>query len=231
MANDLTIVNWANDIGQELAPAQRGRAVADYALVALAGVQIVNRAALGYVPAYRSFVDGARSTALEKVKPDGGLIEFEFEIPEIDAYLLRWIADELDRRSPFVSGDYQHGHVVLADGKVFDVNGPIPEAKEFVFTNTEPYARKLEIGVTESGRAFVVQVQPRIYERTAQATQAVFADRRVSITSEFRPIDAGAIKSWSGSPGAHRLARRRGGNPKLHPDWLTRQPAIIVRAT
>lgn len=228
MGTALVTTGWANSL---IAEVERGQAVADYAAAALRGAQIANRLALGYSPTYRSFVDGVQSTALAKVKLDGGRIDFEFDVPAIDATLLRWIAGELFRQSPHVRGDYQRGHIVLADGKLIDVYGPIPAtAKEFIFTNSEPYARKIEIGTTESGRAFVIQVQPRIYERVGKAARSMFADRKVSILTEFRPLDIGAIKSWSGSAGAHRIARRRGGNPNHHADWLKRQPAIIVQA-
>ena len=51
-----------------------------------------------------------------------------------------------------------------------------PLASEYVFLNTVPYARKIEIGKTESGRDFVIQVPNRIYERTANDAQARFGN-------------------------------------------------------
>lgn len=230
MGTELTIAQWAQEISRELSPAQRGAAVADFAMTAVTAVQIANRVALGYSPAYRSFVDGVASTALERVKLDGGKIEFEFEISQIDD-VLRWIAKALYDASPFRSGDYRNGHTLLADGEPIDVNGNIPQdVSEFCFVNVVPYARKIEIGTTEGGRPFVVQVPPNVYERVTQRAQHEFGER-ANIRFEFRSVDEGKIGRWSRTSSARGMARHHRGNKPARTlgEWLRRQPAIIVK--
>ena len=74
----------------------------------------------------------------------------------------------MQERSPRVSGRYIRGHRLFIDGGEF-IGKDIPVgAEEYTFINTVPYARKIEIGKTKSGRAFVLQVPNRIYERTAK---------------------------------------------------------------
>jgi hypothetical protein len=46
--------------------------------------------------------------------------------------------------------------------------------REVVISNPVPYARKIEIGKTRSGRPFVIQVPPRIYERAAMALRSKY---------------------------------------------------------
>ncbi|MEI9804104.1 MAG: hypothetical protein WDN48_06070 [Pseudolabrys sp.] len=63
---------------------------------------------------------------------------------------------------------------MLADNAEVDPGAEIPIAEQYIFINTVPYARRIEIGKTKSGRDFVVSVPNRIYERTAQDAKARF---------------------------------------------------------
>lgn len=97
-----------------------------------------------------------------------------------DPDVLAWIADELIKRSPVVSGAYRDAHALYADQRFLmaaeDVaaDSKLPAAKEFSFANTMPYSRKIEFGKTQSGRDFVIQVPNRVYERVARDAQARF---------------------------------------------------------
>jgi hypothetical protein len=62
----------------------------------------------------------------------------------------------------------------MADGNEVTPGGAIPQATQYVFVNEQPYAHKIEIGTTESGRAFVIQVPNRIYERVANDAMSRF---------------------------------------------------------
>lgn len=78
--------------------------------------------------------------------------------------------DELRRASPVVSGDYVRSHTLFIDGVPVDrVPLTLPRNTEIMISNPVPYARRLEVGKTESGRAFVIQVAPKIYERVAKS--------------------------------------------------------------
>jgi hypothetical protein len=226
VANDITIADWSRQVVAELSsPAQRQLEIAQYALITLAAVQVINRAAYGYAPSYITRVDGRIGALLTSVNPRNGVIEFEFEVLDD---VLRWIHQALVDGSPVVSGDYEAGHIVLADGKPFDIAGRIPPAQEYRFTNTVPYARKIEIGTTESGRAFVIQVRPRLYERVGNQAAARFGNR-ADISHGFMAVDEGAIGDWAGSASAESHGRSKGGSAKSQAEWLRRQPVIIVR--
>lgn len=154
----------------ELAPEAQGKAIAAYARSQLAVAEEKNRRALGRTPAHTVTVDGRRGAALETVKPHGGRIVFAFEA--LTGGIIEWILAELVRRSPEKSGEYKRGHRVLADG--VEISGAVPAAQEYVITNIVPYARRLEVGKTRAGRAFVIQVRPRIYEGVARDAKARF---------------------------------------------------------
>ena len=129
-------------------------------------------------------------------------------------------------RSPAVSGAYREGHTLFADGSETDPLGTVPMASQYVFTNTVPYTRKIEIGETKKGTPFVIQVQNRIYERTAQDAINKFGNQ-AKIRFTYQPLQGGAIGKWAGSASAKRLASRHKRRTKST-EWLTNQPAIIV---
>lgn len=140
---------------------------------------------------------------------------------DADPSVLAWIAAELRNRSPVLSGDYRDGHALYADGEFVmgaaDVSesSDLPAADEFSFTNTVPYARKIEFGKTQSGRDFVIQVPSHIYERTAADARSRFSDI-ADIQYEMR-----AVIGASQTP--QRRARRQHNQPDV------RYPSIVVR--
>lgn len=89
-------------------------------------------------------VDGKRGAPLESVKPDGGVIvtTLPFAIQEI----LSYIDALLVIRSPVLTGAYQRNHRLFADGSETDPENPNLDAKEWIFVNDRPYARKIERG-------------------------------------------------------------------------------------
>jgi hypothetical protein len=199
----------------DLSRAEQQKVAAEYARVGIEEAKEINRRILGRVPPYTVTVDGSRGARLESVNPNGGAIIVEFELIE---GLLRWIADELVKRSPVVSGDYRRGHTLFADGKEVAIGDTIPAAEEYTFTNTVPYARKIEVGHTKSGRAFVLQVPNRIYERTAKDARGRFGNT-ADIKFAFRDV-AGAYTLRHSS--GRRKGRQRGN--------AVSSPAIIIRS-
>jgi hypothetical protein len=162
------------------APEQR-RAAADFVRVGIAEADSINRQILGRLPPRTITVDGREGAALETVNPDGGQIIVEYDVGLVDA--VRFIAETLVQRSPRRSGKYIAGHTLFADGMETTIGGTIPNAEEYTFLNTVPYARKIEIGKTKSGRAFVIQVPNRIYERAATAARSRFGNQaQISFT-------------------------------------------------
>lgn len=135
--------------------------------------------------------------------------------------VLAWIAAELRDRSPVDSGAYRDAHMLLADGR-FLMNAAevsedtrLPRADEFSFTNTVPYARKIEFGKTKAGRDFVIQVPNHIYERTARDARQRFRGI-ADIQYEVRALIDG-----------HQTPQRHAWKPHNRP--AVRYPAIVVR--
>jgi hypothetical protein len=186
VSNDLVLASFARDLRISLSPAARSADIAAVATVALAAAEVVNRAILGRVPSHRTTVDGRAGAALESVRPNGGRIEFEFDF--IDPELLHWISDQLHRFSPVRSGRYQRSHILLADGVEVDPTGTIPQAREFVFINSQPYARAIERGLS-----------PQRPEGVYQAVAALARRRsNLDISFGYRPlVDAG--EKWMGA--------------------------------
>jgi hypothetical protein len=168
-------------IRNDLSRTAQSQAVAAFARRELTEAQQANSRALGRVPRHETFVDGRRGAALESVRPNGGTILFSFELVDD---VLRWIFAELRRRSPVVSGRYRDSHQVFADGREIALTA-IPEASEYTLSNSALYARRLEVGRTRAGRAFVVQVPNRIYQRTAADASRRFGNI-AKITFGFR---------------------------------------------
>ena len=176
-------------VNDTLSPQAQSAAVAAFARTRLLEAASANRRALGRVPPYKTIVDGRPGAAPEAVRPKGGVIVFEFELI---TDVLRWVLETLVARSPVVSGRYRDSHTSFADGRPFALGTVVPQAAEYSVLNTVPYARKIEIGKTKSGRAFVIQVPNKIYERTAREARARFGNI-AKITFTYRGLAAGQM--------------------------------------
>lgn len=184
------------------------KVIANFARSEIEKVDVANARALGRKVAHVTSVDGRKGATLETVRPNGGVIETLWDIGTVD--VLPWIMRELVSRSPRISGEYIRGHRVFMNGVEVALTESRDPSAEYVVLNVVPYARKVEIGKTEAGRAFVIQVPNRIYERVAKDARARFgkvADIRFSYRETTK---------------AYRL---RGSN-RSPP---VRAPAIIVR--
>lgn len=204
MGNELA--TFARDVQISFSPVARSRDVAAFARGALALAQIANRAALGRVPSHRTIVDGRAGGALETVKPNGGVIEFEFDF--IDTEILRWISEKLHEHSPVRSGRYQRSHVLLADGVEVDPAGPIPHAKMYEFVSTAIYAKKIERGLSPQAPDGVFQVV------------AVLAQRRSNLDISF---------AYQPRSDAIAPSRKFGRFTDAGHNWTGAQPSIIVK--
>lgn len=204
-----------------LSPEARSLAVADFARGRIAEADQANRQVLGRVAPHKLFVDGREGAALEQVNPDHGTIAAEFDIIT-DLFL--WIGKTLRDRSPVQSGRYRDSHTLFADGREVPIGATVPPADEYVFLNPVPYARKIEIGKTKSGRAFVLQVKNRIYERTANDAKRRFS-KLAKIRFGYRAPIASRIFAYQPAArgGWRAAASRRGGVERA-----ARVPAIVI---
>lgn len=215
-------------VRSDLSREQQGKAIAAFVKQGIDEADQTNRRVLGRVPPRTVTVDGRQGAALESVNPDGGNIIIEWELI---GEVLIWIAKTLEERSPVISGAYKKGHTLYADGTPTDVNGMVPPAEVYTFINTVPYARKIEVGKTKSGRDFVIQVPNRIYERTARDAKSRFG-KTAEITSSFDfPVGGYQLKqdqaSRSFAGGKMRILR--GQRPDRVKGSHINVPAILVK--
>jgi hypothetical protein len=141
-------------LSETLSPKAQSAALAEFAGAQIEDAKETDRRILGRVPRYTVSVDGRDGAPLQSVKPDGVVIA-EFELFND---VLAWIADQLDKVSPFKSGRYRKNNTLFADGIETDVGSVLPDASEFAFINTTPYARKIERGASSQAPDGVFQV-------------------------------------------------------------------------
>lgn len=224
VSNAITLV--AN---RSLSPAAQQQRIAAFARQRLAGAQQSNKAALGKVPPHVQLVDGSLGGQLERVRPEGGRIEFRFEIDMLRDVLV-FALQELRSGSPVISGDYRNGFSVYVNGEA--VEG-VPEAfsdgDEIAISNPVPYARRIEVGMTKSGRSFVMQIKPRFIERIAKRVLIPRFGKFVKIEFNYWNVpDAHIIKGKLAShyqtTGYGGLGRRSKKGGTLH--WRKRRQKV-----
>lgn len=169
---------------------------------------------------YDLWVDGAPDRPLTSVTPKGRIEAEWYAYDELFAY----IGDLLVKHSPYGSDDprpghpglYERSHLFLADDVIVPVGKRVPPAKEFVFINAVPYARKIERGLSN-------QAPDGVYQ-----TVATLARRRwsnlASIRFSYRSLLTGGVAAWAQT--TKMSSRNRKGVQRR--DWLTRQPAIVI---
>jgi hypothetical protein len=209
-------------LGEELSAEAQAQQLRVAAQQALADGEQINKAALGYVPTHDTFVDGGLRTDLSAVKANS-VITFEFHLL-LD--VIQFVDEQLIIHSPLGSRPkatprYNESHVWFADGDEFtDVANP-PPAEQYVVLNAQPYARKIEKGLSP-------QAPDGVYEGVATLAKRRYGNIAY-VGFGYRSFPSGAVGEWAQSSTARDLARRvRGGRPDRHTDWLTRQPAIII---
>jgi hypothetical protein len=133
-----------------LSPNEASRQFAAIAAEQIEDASQTNAQALGRRPPSTTFVDGRAGASLESVRPDGVIVtEFELILD-----VLIYISNLLDQFSPVKTGRYKRSHILLADNVEIDVHTPslapqVAVADEYIFVNTQPYARKIEHGSSQ----------------------------------------------------------------------------------
>jgi len=195
---------------EDLGPKGRSAMLAAFAAETIEEAKQQNKQALGSVPPYEVFVDGQKGAALTSVKPDG-VIRAEFKLVN---EALAWIYEQLQIHSPVLTGRYASSHELFADGAEIGNPSAPPPAEEYVFMNTQPYARKIE---GYRGLAGVVHRAPS----SPQAPDGVY--QAVATLAKRRFGNLAKIEfSYRTAIGGDIIGGREGDRSKL------RSPAIIV---
>ena len=162
--------------------AAAGQQFRQYANETIEEAKQINRSILGRVPPFQVFVNGSKTGSVPaalKVS-DTVFVEFEFI-----AEALIWISQQLEKFSPVKSGRYKRSHVLLADGSEVEVSAQIPLAREYVFINTVPYARKIERGSSS-------EAPNGVYQAVATLARGRFGNL-ARITYGFRTVIGGSM--------------------------------------
>lgn len=216
------IGNFARDvqlvIDRNLSPEARQKLAAKKAREILADAQATNASVFGEAPSHTQAVDGKLGAALENVNPDHGKIVFEFQLI---GPVIEWINEQLVMNSPVLTGRYRDSHVLLADGVEVDLDAgeKAPKAERYVILNVQPYARKIERGLSGQAREGVFEVV------------ADMARRRLGNIAnvKFTYIQATGgnthLEQW-----ASRHSAREEGAAKQRRQYAkdVRQPAILI---
>lgn len=194
-----------------LGPDARAAVLAQQARRILSEADQRNAAALGQAPEHRTFVDGAATEAIERVRAEGVVVRTY----DVIGVALIEIGNMLWTHSPVRSGHYQRSHVLLADGDEIAIvrSGwelpPLqPLVREFTFSPEVDYARPIERGWSKKAPDGVYQVVAELAKQSyGRLARIEFGYREVIGIDESR-------KERSVRPNAPRNLRN---------------PAIIVR--
>lgn len=178
----------------------------------------------GVFPFWDAYANTPGNTNLETVRLPGPIVYRYRYLREVILVTLKM----LEEASPIHSGKYKTSHTVWVNGVAASPNVEIKRGDEVFIANTVPYARRLEVGKTDSGRDFLVSVPNKIYERTSKKLKQRY--RNVSdITFGYVTLPgAWRIKGRLGPQyklptGAFRKRRQKVGE-------LVRAPAIFIGA-
>ena len=189
---------------------EASQALAAFAAEQIAAAQASNAEALGTVPSYATFVDGARSDSLTRVRPDGTIVA----VFDLASDLLQHIWDLLIVAAPFLTGQFKRSITIYADGQEIDSVADVGTATEVVFTSTVPYARKIERGESN-------QAPEGVFEGVAAIMNGRYGNQAKIRFGYREPVGGGsALARWAGARANGRSRRERAAD--------VRQPAIVV---
>ena len=140
----------------------------------------------GIAPTTETIVDRVRGAPIEAAGPASTiLIEFSY-LREIAQWLIDWLAGKAGK----LSGAYANSFKLLVNGAESPITAINHETREFVIINTKPYARRLEIGKTKTGRAFAIKQERFFVKSVIGHGQARFGNM-VRMRHTLLPIQGG----------------------------------------
>lgn len=126
----------------------------------------------GLLPEWRAWANTPSNSNIESVKLPGPIVYQYSYMREIVQATIK----ALEAASPVQSGDYKRGHGLWINALPVANDTPIKPGQEVFIANSVDYARRLEVGKTDAGRAFLIQVKNHIYERTAKKIAAQYGN-------------------------------------------------------
>lgn len=149
------VITFKEMAGEITSPKAKSERLAAFAREQIAEADAINRNALGREVDREIIVDGQTGKPIEQVRPDGVV----FAEWSLIGGVLEWIGEELLKASPILTGKYMRSHVMFVDGVEHKPGDPLDEgAAEYAFVNTQPYARKIERGLSPQAPDGVYEV-------------------------------------------------------------------------
>jgi hypothetical protein len=195
--------------------------------VAMAGhnkIMAEQKARSGAIPEFEAYANTPGNGNLNSVVLPGPIVYRYRYLREVVQFAL----DELRKASPVVSGDYVRSHTLFINGSaVSQMPVRLNPGDTIMIANPVPYARRLEIGKTESGRDFVLQVPNRIYERVAKNKLTPRYRNVAKITFQYVELASaytakGSLARHYGIGGGRKRKRRQQAGTKVQ------APAIVI---
>ncbi len=186
----------------------------------------------GVIPEWTAYANQEGNSNLDSVRLPGPIVFRYRYLREIVIHAI----NRLEFWSPVDSGLYKKSHTLYVNGIASPLDTPIKPGDEVYIANPVPYARRLEVGKTQTGRNFLVSVPNRIYERVAKqdlipryrnaaGISVIYVQLPDAWTIKGRlpshyPIGGGASPA---PPGAKLRRRRQNIGEKV------RAPAILIQ--
>ncbi|TDR89113.1 HK97 gp10 family phage protein [Enterovirga rhinocerotis] len=206
-----------------LSPQAQGRMVAAAARTIIADAESQNAAILGRAPAKEIYVDRRLGAPLESVSVPKGTISVEFKLAN---ETVLWVRDMLRQHAPVLTGRFRASILLFADGRQVDPDGEIPLAEEYEFISDAPYARKIEGDLKRKPQSS--KAPDGVFHAVAVLAQKRFHNV-AAVGFSYRSLPSGGVGRWAATGSARAMARTiRGGQERLHREWLTRQPAVTI---
>jgi hypothetical protein len=165
----------------------------------------------GFLPDFDAYANTPGNRNLDSVVLPGPIVYRYRYFREVVQVAL----DELRKASPVRSGDYVRSHTLFVNGAaVQTLPTRLSAGDRVMIANPVPYARRIEIGKTKSGRNFVIQVPNRIYERVAKNKLIPKFGRVAKITFQYVELASahtvkGHLASHYGIGGGKMRKRRQ----------------------
>lgn len=204
-------------IDDTLSPEARSESFGRAARKLISSQDDVNDAHLGRDVQYTTYVDGRETPLLETAKR---VVVAEWDLLET---VFQDILDLLLEEAPVLTGAYASSITLFADGIPVapSLVAGVPEASEYYFAATVPYARKIERGQSR-------WAPDGVFQGVAALAQKRFGNI-ARVRYGFRSIRGGAIGAWAATTRLQARSRSLNVAGPRRQEWLTRQPAIVVR--
>ena len=207
--------------GVGLSPAEVSARFAAFARGQIAAIDADNAAAVGHALPHETFVDGAESDDLARVRSDGTIVAQWTLTTEV----VRYVYDKIVAVAPKRTGRFAKSQRIYADGVEVETPEQAAGAAEVVIASTVPYARKIEGGFSKKGGAWATN-QNGIYHAVAAMAAARYGNI-AKVKFGAREVLGGGTDLAGWAAGHTAMIAHEDKRRKQHARD-SRQPAVVI---